>query len=153
MKTIVVSASKSSHQNTRRIAEIFGDTLNARVISPEMATPAVLAQADRIGFGSGVYWMNFDPQLVECIRKLPDMSGRVAFVFATSGLPELPFRRYTHRLGLQLEERGFRVIGSFSCRGVDTWGPFGMIGGVSKGRPNQHDLTRAKRCAEQIAVH
>ena len=119
-------------------------------MAPEEATPAVLARADRVGFGSGIHWMSFDRRLVDCIRQLPDMSGRDAFVFGTSGLPEPPFRRYTHRLGLILEGRGFRLVGAFTCRGIDTWGPFKLLGGVSKGHPDGVDMTAARDFAATI---
>lgn len=152
VETILVTSSRSQHRNTRRIADALGDVLEARVLTPAQATPAVLEQAALVGFGSGIYWMGFDQRLVDCIRELPDMSGRNAFVFATSGLPEPPFRRYTHRLGIILEDRGFRLAGSFTCRGLDTWGPFKLVGGVSKGRPDAGDVAAAKNFAESMRL-
>lgn len=91
--------------------------------------------------------MGFDAALLDAIRALPDMSGREAFVFATSGLPEPPFRRYTRRLSGLLEDTGFRVTGAFTCRGIDTWGPFGLVGGVAKQHPDIEDLAAAREFA------
>lgn len=150
MKTVLVTSSKSPHANTRRIATALGEVLDARVVSPEDATPDVLMEADRVGFGSGVYWMSYDKRLAECIRSLPDMSGRDAFTFGTSGLPETPFRRYTRRLVSVLEHQGFRVVGSFNCRGLDTWGPFKLLGGVSKGHPDDNDIAAARTFAAAL---
>ena len=150
MDSVIVSSSRSPHANTQRLAETIGGVLNARVVSPGLATPDVLGPAKRIGFGSGIYWMGFDPQLVELIQGLPDMSGHEAFVFATSGMPEPRFRRYTQRLGNLLENKGFRVVGTFTCRGIDTWGPFKLVGGVGKGRPNESDLAAAREFASQL---
>jgi flavodoxin len=146
----LVSSSRSQHRNTRRIADALADVLEASVLAPEEATPAVLGAADRVGFGSGIYWMGFDQRLVDCIRELPDMSGRDAFIFGTSGLPEPPFRRYTQRLGRILEDCGFRLVGSFTCRGIDTWGPYKLVGGVSKGHPDGNDVTAARNFAATI---
>ena len=42
------------------------------------------------------------------------------------------------------------MIGSFSCRGFDTVGPFGFIGGINRGRPNDHDLDRAAAFAARL---
>lgn len=150
MQTIIVSSSRSPHRNTRRIADAIADVLDARVIAPTEATPDVLTRADRIGFGSGIYWMNFDAALRECIRALPDMSGREAFVFATSGLPEPPLLGYTRRFGTLLEQKGLHVVGTFTSRGLDTWGPFGIAGGVNKTRPNDADIARARRFAATL---
>ncbi len=151
MSTIIVTSSRSPHTNTARIADALSAVLDARILTPEQATPEVLAQADRVGFGSGIYWMDFDPRLRECIHQLPDMSGHDAFVFATSGLPEPPFRRYTLAFGQTLEAKGFRVVGTFTCRGLDTWGPFKLLGGVSKGRPDDTDIAAARAFAQQLA--
>ena len=37
----------------------------------------------------------------------------------------------------QLASKGFEVLDSFSCRGFDTVGPFGFIGGINRGRPRR----------------
>ena len=43
-----------------------------------------------------------------------------------------------------LNKKGVEVIGSFQCRGFDTFGPFEKIGGVAKGHPNEKDLSKAR---------
>lgn len=35
-------------------------------------------------------------------------------------------------------------MGEFSCKGYDTFGPFKLIGGISKGHPDKNDLDNAK---------
>ena len=35
------------------------------------------------------------------------------------------------------------IVGRFSCKGFDTFGPFKMIGGVSKGHPDEKDIAAA----------
>jgi len=150
MTTIIVTSSRSPHGNTRRIADTLSAGLDARVVSPAQATADLLADAGLIGFGSGIYSLGFDERLVDCIATLPDMAGRSAFVFATSGLPEPPFARYTKRLRRQLEQKGFCIVGTFMCRGVDTWGPFKLVGGVSKAHPSTADLERARSFAARL---
>ena len=150
MKTILVTTSKSPHGNTRVVAEALAGVLNAQILAPEELTAAILGRADRIGFGSGIYLMNFDRRLRDCIDALPAMSGRDAFIFATSGLPEPPFRPYTDKLRSRLEARGCRVVGTFTCRGLDTWGPFRLVGGVSKGHPTATDLEQARQFAAEL---
>ena len=44
------------------------------------------------------------------------------------------------------------VVGEFSCRGFDTVGPFKLIGGVNKGRPDERDLENAKKFARGIGL-
>ena len=34
-------------------------------------------------------------------------------------------------------------MGSYGCPGFDTFGPFKLIGGIAKGRPNNEDIEEA----------
>ncbi|WP_018177299.1 flavodoxin family protein [Jongsikchunia kroppenstedtii] len=150
MTTLIICSSRSPHANTTRIAQTIAETIDAQVVTPDQATPELIAAADRIGFGSGIYWMNFDRRLIDLVDHLADGAGREAFVFATSGLPETPLRRYTESFRKRLEHKGFRVIDTFTCRGLDTMGPLAAIGGLNKQRPNQADLDAARRFALQL---
>lgn len=42
-------------------------------------------------------------------------------------------------------EKSSPVLGEFSCRGYDTFGPFKLVGGIAKGRPNARDLEKARK--------
>lgn len=50
---------------------------------------------------------------------------------------------YRRPIQRRLVLKGFRVLGSFSCRGFDTVGPLRLVGGLNKGRPNVRDLDLA----------
>lgn len=141
-----------TRENTHKIAHAIAGELEAPILAPADAVPELICEADILGFGSGVYWMNFHPELIQLIQNLPDMTGRAAFIFATSGLPETPIDRYTSRLKKLLESKGFRVMGTYACRGLDTWGPFGAIGGVSKNHPNAQDLDLAIEFATNLKL-
>ena len=41
-------------------------------------------------------------------------------------------------------EKGCPVLGEFSCKGYDTFGPFKLVGGLAKGRPSEKDLEKAR---------
>jgi flavodoxin len=43
----------------------------------------------------------------------------------------------------KLKEAGADVIGSFDCRGYDTYGPFKIIGGIARKHPNGKDIANA----------
>ena len=38
----------------------------------------------------------------------------------------------------------YTILGTFSCRGYDTFGPFKLISGMAKGHPDADDLQRAR---------
>ncbi|MYU07201.1 flavodoxin [Streptomyces sp. SID8366] len=148
MKTVIVCASVS-HGNTRRVADSMAETLDAKVVAPEQADPAELAAADLVGFGSGVFYSRLHPRLTDFAKTLPAGRGR-AFVFATSGLPEIPLMPFARPLVRLLEAKGFEVEGSFSCRAFDTWAPFKLLGGINKQRPNAGDLAAARAFAGRL---
>lgn len=149
MSSIVVCASRS-HGNTRQIADAMAGVLDARVVSPAEVEASELASYDLVGFGSGVYAMALAEELRAVVDALPPGEGRHVFLFATSGAPELPWLGFTRPVRRTLESKGYRVDGTFTCRGWDTWGPLGCIGGVNRGHPDSHDLRRAARFAAEI---
>ncbi|MFD7325735.1 flavodoxin family protein [Streptomyces sp. NPDC059875] len=148
MKAVIVCVSVS-HGNTRRVADTMAQVLGAQVVAPEEADPGELAGADLVGFGSGIFYGRPHPHLTEFVKTLPAMRGR-AFVYATSGLPELSPAPFTRPLVRLLEGKGFEEIRGFSCRAFDTWTPFKLIGGINKQRPNAGDLAAARAFAEQL---
>ncbi|QCX74717.1 flavodoxin [Streptomyces sp. YIM 121038] len=146
MKAMIVCVSVS-HGNTKKVADVMGRALDALVVAPEEVDAAELATCDLVGFGSGVYSMALHPRLRELAASLPPGERRSAFVFATSGLPEAPFRPFTRPLVRLLERRDFDVVDTFSCRAWDTWGLFKPVGGIRKGRPDAADLEAARAFA------
>ncbi|MFC4604423.1 flavodoxin family protein [Rhodococcus kronopolitis] len=151
MKALIVCTSVS-HGNTRRVAEVMGGVLSARVMAPEELDPAALAGYDLVGFGSGIFQMSFHPQLRDFVRALPSQPATAAFLFSTSGLPEPPFRRYHRSLELLLAQKGFEVVDTFSCRAFDTYLPFRLVAGIRKGRPDVDDLRAAHAFAAGLRL-
>jgi flavodoxin len=135
------------HGNTKQVAEAIGEVLGAAVVEPEEVAPADVASYDLVGIGSGIYGMTFHSRLWRFARSLPKVPGTPAFLFATSGGPELFWRPATLVLRSLLRFKGYRVVGTFSCRAFDTWGPLQLVGGLNKGRPSQADLRAARRNA------
>ena len=41
-------------------------------------------------------------------------------------------------------EKGCPILGEFSCRGYDTFGPLRLVGGIAKGRPDTGELESAR---------
>ncbi|MFC4373479.1 flavodoxin family protein [Nocardia halotolerans] len=149
MKVILVCESVS-HGNTQRVAEAMSEVLGGRVVAPGAIDAAELADCDLVGFGSGIFTMDFHPELRRFIASLPPRQRGRAFVFRTSGFAEPPFRRYVSTLTRDLEDKGFEVVGGFGCRGYDTWLPLRLVGGIRKGHPDATDLTAAREFAETL---
>src|SRR5271166_4935193 len=123
MKSLIVCVS-TSHGNTRRVADRMAEVLHADVVEPEAVDADRLGEYDLVGFGSGIYFMR--------------------------GAAELPLMGYRRPIQRRLVSKGFRVLGSFSCRGFDTVGPLRLVGGLNKGRPNVRDLDLAAAFAARL---
>jgi len=151
MTPLVVCVSVS-HGNTAAVANAMAQALGAQVVEPESAH-AQIGASDLLGIGSGVFGMAFHPRLRRFVEHLPPARpGAKVFVFWTSGMRELPFLSYGRRMRSRLASKGYEVVGSFSCRGWDTWWPLRLVGGINKGRPNKADLAEALAFAEDLRM-
>jgi len=41
-------------------------------------------------------------------------------------------------------------VGEFDCKGFDTFGPWGKLGGIAKGHPDETDLDNARAFARAL---
>jgi flavodoxin len=150
MNTLIICIS-IHHGNTEKIAKAMAEVLNAEIIKPNEVDTNELSKYDLIGFGSGIYFGKHHKSLLNLADKLPIMKNKKAFIFSTSGMKQGGlFNRFDRALKEKLIERGFNIIGNFSCLGFDTSGPFKFIGGIAKGRPNEKDLEKARNFAFEL---
>ncbi len=146
MKTLIVCVSQH-HGNTKKIADAMAAVLDAEVRRPDDVNVEALAEYDLIGFGSGIAFGKHYQRLLRWVEMLPALDKK-AFVFSTRGAS----RQGSHHRALKgkLEEKGLTVVGEFSCRGFDTYGLMKLIGGIARGRPNEHDLRNAEEFAKAL---
>ncbi len=139
------------HENTRRVADRIAAVLQATVVDPDDALLPTAGELSLIGFGSGIYYGRFHKSIRDWLKHIPPNAGigHRAFVFSTSGLPFLSWL-YHRPLRHALQSKGFEVVGEFSCRGYDTFGPLWLIGGLNRKHPNEQDLLHADRFAVQL---
>ncbi|MHA1136742.1 MAG: flavodoxin family protein [Candidatus Thorarchaeota archaeon] len=139
------------HENTLRVAQAIADELEAELKTPETIDRESLAQYDLIGFGSGIYMGKHHRSLVKLVKDLDNLSGKNVFVFYTSGFSKFPARpSFESMLTEQLTEKGANILDIFSCRGLETYGPFKIGGGKNKGHPNETDLNNARDFAKKL---
>lgn len=153
MKSAVVCVSVH-HGNTDRIARIMAEALGATLLRPSEATAKALSEFDLVGFGSGIYYSKHHKTLLSLISRLPAMKDKKAFIFSTAGVSDRSVEKNlakNHKaLRDNLNDKGFNIIGEFSCCGFMTWAYYRLLGGRNNGRPNQEDLKRAWEFAEDL---
>ena len=145
MKTLIVYTSVH-HQNTRKVAKVMAEELEADLVPTMEAQPGMPASYDLIGFGSGIYFGKHHKTLLRFVETLPPVAQKQVFVFSTSGDGKI------HHAALKekLVNRGFAVVDVFCCKGWDTVGPLKLFGGINKGRPDENDLAGARAFAQDL---
>ena len=93
-----------------------------------------------IAFASGIYYGKFHQSVIDFARQYFPSGGKTFFVF-TGGSPSA---KNTVAIRAAIEDKNAQVLGQFYCKGYDTFGPFKLVGGIAKGRPNAADLQAAK---------
>jgi len=144
MKALMICISVH-HGNTEKVAETIASILDADLLQVKQADAGMLAKYDLVGFGSGIYFGKHHESLLDFVDKLPVVGNKKAFIFSTSGLRKIPLvHDFDKPLRRRLQQKGFDIIGEFSCRGLDTYRATRLVGGVNKGRPNAKDLKQAE---------
>lgn len=149
MKRLIIYESVH-HGNTEKIAKVMAEVLKAELKRPNDVNIDSLKDYDLIEFGSGIYYGKFHKNILELIKKIRGGNNQKTFVFSTSGQGR---EQYNDSLKKEFTEKGFKVIGSFACKGFDTYGPFKLIGGIAKGRPNEDDISKAREFAMKLSLY
>ena len=124
------------HGNTLKVLQAMASVGEIDLIDVTNTKSAQLAGYDCVGFASGIYGFEFQKAVVEFARQQLPQSKPVFFVYTYGG---------AKTMAEIAAEKGCPVLGEFSCKGFDTFGPFKLVGGIAKGHPNDKDLENARR--------
>lgn len=134
------------HGNTRKILEAMVQAGDVELIDVTTRQTVWLEDYDCVGFASGVYFGKFHHSVLAFARQyLP--AGKPVFLVCTYGGE---MGNSTRGLEALAAERRCPVLGTFGCKGYDTFGPFRLVGGIAKGCPNEADLERARGFYKKI---
>jgi flavodoxin len=139
------------HDNTRKIARAFAESLGAPTATPQAVDPEELSRYDLVGFGSGIYGEKHHQSLLDLADKLVPVTNKRAFIFSNSSIQEEGKVARDHSLLKgKLKAKGYRIAGEFSCLGFNTNSFLRFFGGINRGRPDAKDLERAKEFARNL---
>ena len=138
-ENVLIICESMYHGNTHKLGTAMARKLNCRLMTCEQAVSENIQKYKVIGLGSGIYFTSHNSKLLDIVAKME--STQKAFIFSTHGRPYLG--KYHESLKLALSNQGITVIGEFSCRGYDCTGPYIIVGGGNKGKPNEKDQMKA----------
>lgn len=134
------------HGNTRKVLEAMAEEGNLDLIDVTARQAVRLEEYDCVGFASGVYFGKFQESVLSFARQYLPAGKPVFFVYTYGGTKGSGAKD----LADIAREKSSPVLGEFSCRGYDTFGPFKLVGGIAKGRPNAGDLEKARKFYREL---
>ncbi len=137
----------SRTDNTRRVAAAMAKPLAAELVAIDQLKDHQLRGRPVIGLGSGVYWLRLERRIVDLAGRIP--SNCRVFIFSTSGWGTTWDAFYRSDLEKKLRQRGVEVIDRWHGPGQDRNPLFKWLG-ISRGRPNDEDIRRAREFAMVI---
>lgn len=136
------------HNNTDRIAHVFSEVLDAKIMTPGQVTQEEFKKYDLIGFGSGIDSGKHYKPILDLVDSLSKVNSNRCFIFSTSAVQGVDKVKKDHSLLREkLTSKGFTIVDEFSCKGFNTNSFLKYFGGMNKGRPNSEDLKNAEEFA------
>ena len=147
MKTAIVYASVH-HKNTEKLVKAIAEKHpEVELIDTTKTILKDLASYDLVGFASGIFYSKFHKALLNFITdNLP--AHKKTFVIYTCGSDHSA--AYLKDIKDLIQSKDSTLVATFSCLAYDTFGPFKLIGGLNKGRPNEDDIQKAIDFYEKI---
>ena len=148
---IIIIYESYHHHNTEKVAHILAQRLQADLYKPSQIKPAQLLDYDAIGIGTGIYFSKPHHKIHSFLDKLPVLSQKKSFLFTTSGINNKKYiQGVVQKIISKMEEKGLKIIDSFSIKGWHTYGPLCLIGGINRGHPDLKDFYNAELFANKL---
>lgn len=137
MKSIIIYAS-THHGNTRKVVEAIAKESEVELLNACEVHEKDLTNYDLIGFASGIYAAQFHQQIKNFAQvNLPQ--NKKIFYIMTSAMD----KDFSKSMEASINGKNAEIVGKFSCKGYNTFGPFKLVGGTGKGHPDDNDLKNA----------
>ncbi|MBR1737825.1 MAG: flavodoxin [Firmicutes bacterium] len=144
-KTAIVFVS-THHGNTKKLIDAIAEKNKITLINAAEEKNADLDGFDIIGFASGITFGKYYPQLLTFMENnLPD--NKKVFFIHTAGDPRENQNKTAKNI---TDAHNCKCLGTYFCKGFDTYGPFKLIGDIAKGHPDDNDLNGAVKFYSDI---
>ncbi|MCD8090901.1 MAG: flavodoxin family protein [Clostridiales bacterium] len=138
MKTAIIYYSKH-HGNTKKLLDAVKACGEVTLIEASAGKSVDLEGYGLIGFASGIYFGKYHKSVIEFAKNnLPE--NKNVFFMHTGGLPG---EKNNSSVKAITDSKGCKCLGTYFCRGYNTYGPFKLVGGIAKGHPNKADIDGA----------
>lgn len=139
MKTLIVYHSEH-HGNTKKLLDAIAAQEGVTLVEAGDASKVDVSSYDLVGLASGIYYQKFHKDVLNWAEQNLPQGKRVFFLY-TYGVKRNGYLDAIKQIAVS---KGAKIVGSYGCPGFDTFGPFKLIGGIAKGRPNGEDIAGFK---------
>jgi flavodoxin len=136
MNKVIIIYASVHHKNTEKVVKYLAPALNAQTADLTKDERPDLSAYDTVILASGIYFNSFHKSLVRYIGET-SFEGKRTILFYTCGMRYKDHARSARSL---LLKKSAVYLGDVYCRGYDTFGIFGKIGGIAKGHPSDSDM-------------
>ncbi|MDD4689976.1 MAG: flavodoxin family protein [Eubacteriales bacterium] len=147
MKTAILFESWH-HGNTKKLCEAIKKEYDVTLL--DVKEDAVeLEEYDLICIASGVSFSKFYKEIEQATKdKMPE--GKKVFLMYTCGKLGQDFAKNIKKT---LSLKKCIILGTYCCKGHDTFGPLKLIGGLNKENPNEDDIQGAVKFYGEIIAN
>ena len=139
MKTAIVYYSQHRENTKKLVDAIKTADPQVKLINIGESRISELNEYDYIGIASGICFGKFAKPLMEYLKeKLP--TGKDVFALYTCGIKS---EKYSKELKNFLQQKECIYHGEYCCLGYVTFGPFKLVGGLSKDHPDDEEIRGA----------
>ncbi len=138
MKTAIIYESKH-HGNTKKVCDAIAKSQGVKLFDAEaIKGDFPWDEYDMIGFASGISFSKFYNHVTKIASKVP--AGKKTFYIYTCAKNDKDFAADIKAIA---EANGAIILGTYGCRGFNTFGPLKLIGGMNKSNPDKDELQAA----------
>ena len=146
-KTVIVYASKH-HGNTFKLIKAISDKYEIAIIDAMKETQVDLQEYDIIGFASGIDFGKFYLEIENFAREKLPLQKEVFFLY-TCAMDREGFTNSIKEIAL---EKDAVILGTYGCRGYNTYGPWKLIGGMNKSHPTENEIQECVNFYEKLLI-
>lgn len=146
---VIIICESNYNGNTDKIAKAMQSVLKATLVKPDEVKYLELNENTIVGLGSGIKFGKHDKKLIDTVQNI-NVKNLKVFLFSTRCKPYIG--KYHNYMKQLIKEKNWELLAEFSALGYDGTGPWSLIGGYNKGRPNENDLRRAEKFARKLKI-
>ena len=148
MKTVIIYESKH-HGNTKKLCDRIASECGVKLVEAKSVTNDFgWNDYDIIGFASGIAYKKFYENVNKAAEMIPE--GKKVFFIYTCAKNNTDFSQDIQSI---VDKNGSECLGSYGCKGYNTYGPLKLIGGMNKQNPNEYELQKAVEFVKEIEAN